>query len=129
MHTQTVWKHTKERAVSGRTQGMIEAGETVTFEAVHFLVRQQLTSRITEMDKPFRFVDQMVKGAFKSMRHEHDFIALDEGRTLMRDTLRFEAPLSVLGWIAERAVLRSYMRRFLEDRNLQLKRIAEGAGK
>lgn len=40
--------HTNERAIKGRTSGLIELGETVTWEATHFGIRQQLTSIITE---------------------------------------------------------------------------------
>jgi hypothetical protein len=42
--------HTNEKAVKGRTGGLIELGETVTWEATHFGIRQQLTSMITEFD-------------------------------------------------------------------------------
>jgi len=125
VHTRTVWKHTKERAVSGRTSGKIELGETVTFEATHLGVRQRLTSEIIEFEYPRRFVDRMVRGAFKRMRHEHDFERIDERRTRMTDTLTFEAPLGPLGRLAERLVLRRYMLAFLEDRNAEVKRIAE----
>ena len=34
---------TNERAVAGRASGLIELGETVTWEATHFGVRQRLT--------------------------------------------------------------------------------------
>ncbi|MCZ8521806.1 MULTISPECIES: SRPBCC family protein [Paenibacillus] len=121
IHTQTVWKHTRERAVAGRTTGMIGAGETVTFEAVHFGIRQRLTSRVVEFVRPVRFVDEMISGAFRSMRHEHEFIPLGAGGTIMRDTLIFAAPFGPAGWIAERLVLQGYMTRFLEYRNRQLK--------
>jgi len=120
IHTKTVWSHTKERAVSGRTTGTISEGETVTYQATHFLIRQKLTSRIIEYKSPNKFVDEMVSGAFKSMRHEHEFIDLGN-RTLMKDTLYFEAPLGWIGWIVERIVLKNYMKRFLKYRNKQLK--------
>jgi len=124
VHTRTVWKHTKERAVGGRTGGKIELGETVTFQATHLGVRQQLTSEIVEFVRPHRFVDRMVRGAFKRMTHEHDFEPLG-AKTLMTDTLTFEAPFGPIGRLVERFVLRRYMLRFLEDRNKELKKIAE----
>ncbi|OPH47005.1 cell division protein, partial [Paenibacillus ferrarius] len=74
--------HTNERAVKGRTSGLIELGETVTWEATHFGIRQQLTSIITEFDPPNKFVDEMVSGAFKRFRHEHTF-EIQDGGTLM----------------------------------------------
>lgn len=124
IHTQTVWKHTKEKAVNGVIAGPIGAGQTVTFEATHFFVRQRLTSKITVYEEPFLFVDEMQKGAFKSLRHIHEFKELD-GRTLMTDTLCFEAPFGIVGRIVERLILKKYMRRFLEHRNHQLKLLAE----
>jgi ligand-binding SRPBCC domain-containing protein len=54
----------------------------------------------------------------------HEFIDLGN-RTLMKDTLYFEAPLGWIGWIVERIVLKDYMKRFLIYRNKQLKDIAE----
>ncbi|MED5017353.1 SRPBCC family protein [Paenibacillus chibensis] len=128
VHTQTVWKHTKEKAVRGTVAGRIGEGEVVTFEATHFFIRQKLTSKVVDYKRPFYFVDVMVQGAFKSMRHEHAFEDVD-GKTLMRDRLIFEAPLGFLGWIAERIVLKTYMTRFLKHRNRQLKMIAENQGK
>lgn len=125
IHTQTVWKHTKERAIAGTTKGMISEGQSVTFQATHFLIRQQLTSTIIEYRRPFYFVDEMQKGVFKSMKHEHIFEE-HNGKTLMKDKLTFEAPLGIAGLIAERVLLKSYMKRFLEHRNYQLKLIAEG---
>lgn len=126
LHTKTVWKHTREKAIRGVTTGPIGAGQTVTFEATHFGVRQTLTSKITEYREPYLFVDEMQKGAFKSLRHIHEFE--QHGLiTIMKDTLHFEAPFGVIGWIVERAVLKSYMKRFLEHRNRELKKIAEEA--
>ncbi|WP_308634651.1 SRPBCC family protein [Paenibacillus silvisoli] len=124
VHTRTVWRHTKEQAVAGTTSGPIGGGETVTFEATHLGVRQRLTSKITEFRAPYYFVDEMQRGAFKSLRHEHHF-ETKQGKTLMRDTLTFSAPLGWLGLIAERLVLKRYMKRFLQHRNEQLKQLAE----
>lgn len=123
-HTQTVWPHTKERAVGGVTSGMIGDGESVTFEATHFLIRQQLSSQITEYTRPYQFVDTMTRGAFKSLKHEHHFIDLGIS-TIMQDVLHLEAPLGPLGWIAERALLKAYMTRFLMYRNRELKNRVE----
>lgn len=124
IHTRTVWKHTREQAVAGVTSGRINGGELVTFEATHFGIRQRLTSKITEFNAPYLFVDETQKGAFKNLRHVHLFEKQGAG-TLMTDTLRFEAPLGYLGRLAERLVLKQYMRRFLEHRNEQLKQLAE----
>jgi ligand-binding SRPBCC domain-containing protein len=116
--------HTGEEAVAGRTSGLIELGETVTWRARHFGVRQRLTSRITGFDRPAWFRDEMVRGAFAWMVHDHHFDAV-AGGTEMRDVLRFAAPLGPLGRLAETLVLRRYMTRFLDARNAALKQLAE----
>ncbi|TCM96410.1 hypothetical protein EV294_105277 [Paenibacillus sp. BK033] len=115
---------TKERAVKGRTSGLIELGETVTWEAVHFGVRQRLTAVISEYERPCRFVDEMVEGAFKRFKHEHRFESRDGG-TLMTDIFDYTSPLGPLGSLADVLFLRSYMERFLMQRNSCIKRQAE----
>lgn len=124
VHTQTVWKHTKEKAVAGITSGKINHEDTVTFEARHFWIRQKLTSRITAYQAPYYFVDEMLKGAFKSLRHEHIFEE-QNGKTLMKDRLTMVAPFGIIGWVTERLILKSYMKRFLMYRNQQLKLLIE----
>lgn len=116
----------RERAVGGVTSGLLGPGDEVTREATYFGVRQRLTSRITEFDPPRRFVDEMVRGAFRRFRHEHQFLAVDGG-TEMVDIFDYTSPLGPLGLLADRLFLREYMSRLLRDRNAYLKRVAESA--
>jgi ligand-binding SRPBCC domain-containing protein len=116
--------HTGERAVAGRTSGLIELGEEVTWRARHFLVTQRFTSKITAFDRPRHFQDAMQRGAFRSFVHDHTFEARN-GSTLMTDILAFSAPLGILGRIAETLVLRRYLTRLLEARAKIIKEAAE----
>lgn len=120
LHTKTVWPHTREEAIGGIVSGKINLGETVTFRATHFGIRQNLTSKIVEFARPYRFVDEMQKGAFQRLRHTHEFISQGEA-TLMRDTLTFNSPFGMIGFIFDRLVLQHYMRKFIYDRNERLK--------
>ncbi len=116
---------TAERAVAGKTTGFLELGDEVTWEAVHFGVRQRVASRITRFERPHVFVDEMLSGAFHSFHHTHEFI--DEGGvTRMVDTFRYRAPLGWLGNLADVLFLERYMRKFLENRATALKAAAEG---
>jgi ligand-binding SRPBCC domain-containing protein len=124
-HLQTT-SGTRERAVAGKTSGLLDLGDVVTFEAVHFGIKQQLTSRIVEFDRPFRFVDEMVKGTFASLRHIHEFRS-EKAMTVMRDTLVWRSPLGLLGNIADRLFLEKYMREFVTQKQLELKAYAEQA--
>nr|WP_218624030.1 SRPBCC family protein [Granulicella sp. dw_53] len=119
--------HWGEQAVAegGVTAGLLGLGDRVTWRARHFGVRQRLTSDITAMDAPRYFQDTMVRGAFRSMQHDHFFRELEGGVTEMRDVFRFAAPIPVLGRVAEVVLLRRYMTTLLRERNLEIKRVAE----
>jgi ligand-binding SRPBCC domain-containing protein len=116
----TSMKGTGEKAVAGRTSGLIELGEQVTWEARHFGVRQRFTSKITAFDSPRYFQDSMVKGAFHSFVHDHYFELVDGG-TKMTDVLTFASPLGFIGAIVDRLVMSAYLRRMLVARNEFLK--------
>jgi ligand-binding SRPBCC domain-containing protein len=126
-HKQSQSAH-QEMAVAGRTSGLIENGEVVTWEAVHFGVRQRLTSKITAMTKPTYFRDSMVSGAFKRIDHDHLFEPQADGGNKMKDVFDYVAPLGPIGRLADWLFLKSYMRRLLETRNDIIKHLAEGAG-
>jgi ligand-binding SRPBCC domain-containing protein len=117
-------KHTGEKAIAGRTSGLIELGETVTWEAKHFGIRQTLTSKITEFDYPNSFTDEMVEGAFKSIKHEHLFHAIND-KTVMNDIFVFESPFGILGSLANFLFLARYMENLLKKRNKVIKEAAE----
>ena len=117
-------KQTGERAIAGRTSGLIELDETVTWRAKHFGIWQNLASKITEFNSPTLFVDEMVSGAFKSFRHEHHFSQVD-GHTVMKDVFVFESPFGVLGKLVNWLVLKRYMTNLLTKRNQVIKDAAE----
>ena len=116
--------HTGERAVGGRTTGLICDGEEVTWRARHFGVMQHFTSRITAFDPPRSFQDTMQRGAFRTFVHDHRFVE-ERGGTTMIDDLEFTAPLGFLGRIAESLFLRRYLERLLAGRAVFIKEAVE----
>jgi ligand-binding SRPBCC domain-containing protein len=116
--------HTHERPIAGVTSGVMKLGDTVTWEAVHFGVKQHLTSKITAYERPHRFTDRMIQGAFQEMTHVHEFIPQSSG-TLMIDLFTFSAPLGILGRLVETLFLSRYMKGLLLTRNRYLKQVAE----
>ena len=115
---------TKESAIAGKTTGLLELNETVTWRAKHFGIYQNLTSKMTVLEKPDFFVDEMVKGAFKSFTHEHYFKNIQEG-TLMKDIFTYQSPYGILGKLADYLFLKKYMTNLLLDRNAVIKEFAE----
>lgn len=117
--------HTGERVLSGRSSGIFETGDTVTWEARHLGRKRQLEVRISAIDFPRYFRDEMIRGDFRSMVHDHYFEADDRGGTLMRDRFYYEVPYGLAGKIVDGCYLRAYMRRLLKTRNRHLKALAE----
>jgi ligand-binding SRPBCC domain-containing protein len=109
-----------EKAIGGVTAGRIGLGQSVTWRARHFGISWTMTSQITELDEPSRFVDAQLRGPFKTFRHEHLFRPIAEG-TEMLDSITFQAPLGPLGWIAERVLLGWYLPHLIRQRNGYLK--------
>ena len=102
----------------------MKLGDTVTWEAVHFGIKQRLTSKITAYERPYRFTDEMIQGAFQEIIHIHEFITQPSG-TLMIDLFTFRAPLGIFGRLAETLFLTRYMKGLLLTRNRYLKQVAE----
>jgi ligand-binding SRPBCC domain-containing protein len=123
LHSESL-SHTNEKAIDGVTKGLINLGETVTWEATHFGIKQNLTSIITICEKPFRFSDAMVSGAFERFDHDHVF-AENGGLTTMKDVFDYDSPLGILGNIADFLFLENYMKNLLMVRNEALKRVSE----
>ena len=127
LHQKSTFK-TGEKAISGRTSGLIEEGETVTWKAKHLGIYQILTTKIISMKKPYHFTDTMLKGAFKSMKHQHIF--RQEGKnTIMTDIFEFHSPFGIIGKIFNRIFLKNYMKKFLLERNKLIKFTAENKQK
>jgi ligand-binding SRPBCC domain-containing protein len=113
-----------EQVIGGVTTGQIGLGQSVTWRARHFGMKWTMTSQITELEEPDRFVDEQLRGPFKTFRHEHRFRAIADG-TDMLDSITFQAPLGALGWIAERLLLSWYLPHLIRERNTYLKTSVE----
>lgn len=123
LHQKSTFK-TGEKAIAGRTSGLIELGETVTWKAKHLGFFQTHQSKITEMENPFHFTDEMLKGRFKLFKHQHIFKT--EGKnTIMTDILEFESPFGIIGKVFNIIFLKNYMKKFLMERNKLIKITAE----
>jgi ligand-binding SRPBCC domain-containing protein len=76
------------------------------------------------MEKPHQFTDVMLKGTFKSFKHQHIFT--QEGKnTVMTDILEFESPFGIIGKVFNKLFLKNYLIKFLLKRNNLIKTTAE----
>jgi ligand-binding SRPBCC domain-containing protein len=115
------------RATAVAADGAFGPGQIVTFEGRHFGIRQRLTVRVIEFDRPRTCVDEMTEGAFAAFRHVHAFSPHDGG-TLMRDTLVWRSPFGIAGRIVDKLLLERRLRDLVSARNARLKQIAEAGG-
>ncbi|MCW3162545.1 SRPBCC family protein [Chryseobacterium oryctis] len=123
LHQKSTQK-TNEKAIAGKTSGLIELNETVTWRAKHLGFYQKLTSKIIQMEKPYHFTDVMIKGAFKSMKHQHIF-RKEREYTIMIDIFEFESPFGIIGKLFNNVFLKNYLKKFLMERNELIKSTAE----
>jgi ligand-binding SRPBCC domain-containing protein len=117
-------ERTGEIAVAGTTTGLINLNETVTWQAKHLGKKRLLKIKISALDSPASFTDEMIEGDLRSMRHEHHFKQVENG-TIMIDLFYFETPYGMIGKILNRVYLTRYLRRLLEHRNQFIKEYAE----
>jgi ligand-binding SRPBCC domain-containing protein len=115
---------TNEKAIDGKTTGLINFGHFVTWQATHFGVTQKLTSKITAFNRPFYFRDEQQKGAFKYIVHDHYFEVKDD-KVIMKDTFKFQSPFGLIGKLFDKFVLVNYLRKLLINRNYIIKEYAE----
>jgi ligand-binding SRPBCC domain-containing protein len=115
---------TKEKAIDGKTSGLINLNEFVTWQATHFGISQKLTSTITQYNRPFHFRDEQLKGPFKYLIHDHNFQAMD-GKVIMKDVFKFQSPFGYLGKLFDKLVLANYLKKLLLKRNDTIREYAE----
>lgn len=115
---------TNEKAVDGKTKGLINLGEYVTWRAKHFGITQRLTSKITRFNEPLYFRDEQQKGAFKYIAHDHYFEKYDQ-YVIMKDIFKFQSPFGIFGKLCDKIFLSGYLKRLLIERNTIIKEYAE----
>lgn len=115
---------TNEQAIAGTTKGLIKLNEFVTWQATHFGLRQELTTKITAYDKPFHFRDEQIKGVFKLLKHDHFFEQVGN-EVMMKDIFEYESPFGIVGQLFNKLILTRYLTKFLIIRNNLIKEFAE----
>ncbi|MCW2117792.1 SRPBCC family protein [Flavobacterium sp. 7A] len=122
-HQQSASK-TSEVAIAGTTHGLINKGETVTWRGKHFGFFLQHQSIISQMELYSYFVDEQLKGHFKSFKHQHFFEEID-GQTIMKDVMEYETPFGIFGKLFDKMLLKDHLSQFLIERNKIVKKLSE----
>lgn len=113
-----------ETAIDGITSGLINKGETVTWRGKHFGIYLTHKSIISAMEIPSFFVDEMLKGKFKSFKHEHSFVQENEF-VMMIDKIQYQTPYGIFGKLFDVLILKKHLTNFISERNRILKELSE----
>jgi ligand-binding SRPBCC domain-containing protein len=114
----------QETVIAGRSSGLLELHEIITWSAKHLGKMRQLTLRMTDLKFPEFFCNNQVSGDFKFMAHEHHFKAIQNG-TILIDLLDYSLPYGWIGQMVDKWYLTNYMRNLLVSRNRIIKEYAE----
>jgi ligand-binding SRPBCC domain-containing protein len=123
LHKHSMTKY-KEEPVGSIINGLVKQGDEITCRAHHLFKTRILKTRITSFDRPNSFTDEQVSGDFALMKNQHFFKPVDNG-TIMIDIFEFQSPFGFAGSVLNKLYLTKYMRVLLEQRNKQIKEVAE----
>lgn len=115
---------TNEKVIAGRTHGLIQINETVTWQAKHFGMWLKHQSKITRMNTPFHFTDKMIKGNFKNFIHYHNFRFIDNV-TIVDDILEYELPFNYFGKLIDAIFIKKHLTNLIIHRNQYIKQHCE----
>ncbi len=73
---------------------------------------------------PTYFVDEQLKGNFKTFKHQHFFVQ-KENYVEVTDILEYETPFGVFGKLFDKLLLKKHLTNFIVHRNAVLKNLAE----
>jgi hypothetical protein len=97
-------------------------GLTIEYRVSPFLVPQRWTSRITVWEPPHRFVDEQLRGPYRSWHHLHEFREVD-GQSEIVDRVSYELPLGPAGRVAHALLVRRQLEAIFDFREQAVRRL------
>ena len=94
----------------------MEAGTMIDYQLRLHSVPVRWRSQISEWQRPFRFVDEQVKGPYRYWRHLHMFDESDGG-TIVSDVVQYAVPL---GFILHPLLVRGDLTKIFQYRRKML---------
>ena len=79
-------------------------------------------TRIETWEPGRRFVDAQLAGPYSLWHHTHEFEALEDGTTLMRDVVRYALPFGLFGGLAHAAFVRRELAAIFDFRHAEVAR-------
>lgn len=83
------------------------------------LLRFNWTTKITDVNEPFYFIDEQIHGPYKIWRHEHLFREVSGG-ILVTDIVTYEIGKSFFGWMAGKLFVHRKVKEIFRYRHSKL---------
>lgn len=113
--------------VTIETMGQPGLGYEVTLKIRQFLFFvMRWHVKITAYDSPHLMIDEQVRGPFKSWKQTR-LLKEDSGVTELTDIVEYEAPMGILGRIANAVLIRRQVEQMFTYRQATTKRLLESA--
>lgn len=97
----------------------MQRGTLIDYRIRLYGIPMRWRTLISSWEPPFRFVDEQILGPYSQWWHEHTFEERDGG-TLLRDHVRYRAPLGVL---SHPLMVRRQLRRIFDYRTEVIQRL------
>lgn len=114
----------KEKFSSGAGSNMLVKGETISIVVKNAGRSRMSMIKVTDLNRPFSFTEQQVKGDLESFKHDHHFKPIDNG-TIIIDLVEFGMPTDILGKFLGKIYFKKYMEELLRKRNEIIRSYAE----
>lgn len=102
--------------ILGASTPTVCGGTRISYRLALHGIPIRWVSLISDWSPPRRFVDQQVRGPYRSWLHRHEFVAV-EGGTLVRDRVEYEV---LGGRIVDRWFVRPDLDRIFDHRSQRL---------
>lgn len=83
-------------------------------------------TEITQIKHHQHFIDDQRVGPFALWHHQHHFRAMDDNTTEMTDILHYQAPLGILGTLADKLFVHRQVKGIFTAREEAIKRLFPG---
>ena len=98
-------------------QKLTQGSEIWLAGKIIFLTKMTWHSRITHL-KQYEYVDEMLNGPFKKLRHLHMFHDINQKQTQVIDEVDFELPYGIIGKLLFQSYAHNHLERIFAHRSI-----------
>ena len=90
---------------------------------INRICRIKWVTKILEVNEPYGFVDQQIKGPFKNWKHAHYINKKDEEHTTIHDVVSYQLPFGVFGKLLDKLFVNKMLKKLINQRYNKLEEI------